>query len=161
LKIFKEGISMNKFQRVGSNSNTEVGRDFEITALEYFKNQGKNLYHSFALPCGVGEEKKSHTFDLGANNECSEKIIVECKSYTWTESGNVPSAKITTLDQAMFYFLIAPKEYRKILFLLKHINPKTGETLGHYYIRTRIHLIPSDVEILEYDKENKTVNRLL
>lgn len=84
---------MSKFQRVGSNSNTEVGRDFELTALEYFKEQGMNLYQSFALPCGVREKKKSHTFDLGAKNEGSGKIVVDCKTYTWTESGNVPAQK--------------------------------------------------------------------
>ena len=36
--------------------------------------------------------KKEHAFDFGNNS-----ILVECKSQTWTETGNAPSAKIKKL----------------------------------------------------------------
>ncbi|WP_201087274.1 hypothetical protein [Serratia plymuthica] len=54
--------------------------------------------------------KKSHRFDLG----CAEqKILVECKSHRWTIGNNIPSAKLTVWNEAMFYFYSAPAEYRK------------------------------------------------
>ena len=82
----------------------------------------------------------------------NEKILVECKSHTWTESGNVPSAKMTTWDQAMYLFYAAPTGYRKISFVLKDYSLKRQETLVEYYIRTKSHLIPNDVEICEFDE---------
>ena len=101
--------------------------------------------------------KKPHNFDLG---NLSEKILVECKSHTWTESGNVPSAKMTTWDQAMYLFYAAPTGYRKIFFALKDYSPKRQETLAEYYIRTKSHLIPRDVEIWEFDENERIAKRL-
>ena len=90
-------------QRKNAASNTQVGIDFEDLAYEFFKDQFPSLKKPFWLPIGH-IKKKGHKFDLG----CSEqKVIIECKSHTWTESGNVPSAKITTWDQAMLYFFLA------------------------------------------------------
>ena len=43
-------------------------------------------------------------------------IIVECKSKTWTESGNAPSAKIKNWSDAMFSFYLAPEKYKKFFF---------------------------------------------
>lgn len=51
----------------------------------------------------------------------------------------------------MYYFYLAPEEFRKIFFILKDYSEKRRETLGEYYIRTFGHLIPEDVEIMEYD----------
>ncbi|MCM3671088.1 hypothetical protein M3181_19185 [Mesobacillus maritimus] len=85
---------------------------------------------------------------------------MECKSHTWTASGNVPSAKITVWNEAMYYFHLAPKDYRKVFFILKDYSTKCSETLGDYYTRTHSHLIPEDVEIMEYDADEKTVRTL-
>ncbi len=49
---------------------------------------------------------------------------------------------------------------RKIFFILKDYSKKRNETLGEYYIRTYGHLIPSDVEIMEYDEVNQSVRVL-
>jgi hypothetical protein len=148
---------INNFQRVGAISNSQVGREFEEIALKYFSSQQIKLEVGYSFPIGVAENKKSHTFDLGCKNE---KIIIECKSHKWTTGGNVPSAKITVWNEAMYYFHLAPKDYRKIFFILKDENIKKQLTLGEYYIRTYKHLIPDDVEILEYDIEGSTVNTL-
>ena len=51
----------------------------------------------------------------------------------------------------MYYFAIAPANYRKIFFVLKSARVSNGETLGAYYLRTHFHLIPPDVEFWEYD----------
>ena len=55
--------------------------------------------------------KKDHALDLG-----NDSIIVECKSKTWTESGNAPSAKIKNWSDAMFSFYLAPEKYKKFFF---------------------------------------------
>ena len=136
----------NSFQRRGSTSNSQVGQDFENKAKSFFKKQGTDLSSSFPLPIGIGT-KKSHKFDLG-----NSKVIVECKSHRWTEGNNVPSAKITTWDQAMFFFYVSPPGYRKILFVLRDFSQKWGETLAEYYVRTNSHLIPPEVEVWEYDE---------
>ncbi len=58
----------------------------------------------------------------------------------------------------MYYFLLAPAEYRKVFYILRDYSVKRQETLGEYYLRTYKHLIPDDVEILEYDEIQLTVH---
>lgn len=140
---------MDNFQRLGSTSNAHVGSDFETTAQEILASQGLQLEKKFGLFLGVGKKRKEHRFDLGSE---SPKVIVECKSHRWTSGSNVPSAKMTVWNEAMYYFFMAPKSYRKILFVLRHYNPKKEETLAEYYIRTYNHLVPSGVEIWEHDE---------
>ena len=148
---------MNKpFQRKGAKSNTQVGRDFEEATRVFFLSQGLSLQKNIPINIGLNGNK-SHKFDLG---NLSKKILVECKSHTWTEGGNIPSAKITTWDQAMFFFYVAPLGYRKVFFVLKNYSPKKKATLAEFYIRTKSHLIPEDVEIWEFDEEQKTGIRL-
>jgi hypothetical protein len=148
---------MNKpFQRKGAVSNAHVGRDFETKAQQYFTKQGLNLKHDVAIEIGI-DKHKLHKFDLG--NE-QKKVIVECKAHKWTESDNVPSAKLTVWNEAMLFFHVAPSGYRKILFILRDFSRKRNETLGEYYIRTNSHLIPKDVEMWEYDEKQGTGTKL-
>ena len=86
-------------------------------------------------------------------------VLVECKSHTWTGGGNVPGAKLTSWNEAMLYFLVAPDCYRKVLFVLRDFSERRNETLAEYYVRTYAHVIPDDVEVLEYDGHEPT-NRL-
>jgi hypothetical protein len=140
------------FQRKGSESNAHVGRDFEEKIQKYFTKQGLSLNSGVAVPIGING-KKSHAFDLGNKDE---KVLVECKAHRWTEGGNVPSAKLTVWNEAMFFFYVAPPSYRKLLVVLRDFSVRRDETLGEYYIRTYSHLIPDDVEVWEYDEsENK------
>ncbi len=64
----------------------------------------------------------------------------------------MPSAKMTVWNEAMLYFLLAPAEFRKILFVLKH--ERTGQSLAAYYLQTHGHLIPGGVEVWELDDDN-------
>jgi hypothetical protein len=57
----------------------------------------------------------------------------------------------------MYYFHLAPPRFRKVLFVLRDFSENRGETLAAYYARNYRHLVPSDVEILEYDEENREV----
>jgi hypothetical protein len=147
---------MNNFQRKGVASNAQVGRDFEKKIQSYFQKQGIDLSTGIAIEIGIDGKKKKHKFDLG---NIEKQIIVECKSHTWTVTENVPSAKITTWDQTMYFFHAAPSGFRKIFFVLKHLSLKRNETLCEYYIRTNNHLIPNDVEIWEFDESKGTAER--
>lgn len=137
-------------QRIGAISNAHVGAAFEKVALEYFAKKGIVLSHNFSLPIGL-KEKKEHCFDFGAANL---KILVACKSHRWTEGAKVPSAKMTVWNEAMFYFQLAPQNFRKILFVLHDKRKGSGESLLSYYRRTYPHLIPEDVEFFEFDESS-------
>jgi hypothetical protein len=147
---------MNKpFQRKGSTSNTQVGRDFEAKAQAFFAQQGLALQRDVTIDIGING-KKPHAFDLG---DPKKRVVVECKSHTWTEGGNVPSAKMTAWNQAMYFFYAAPADYRKVFFVLRDFSKKRNETLADYFIRTNPHLIPTDVEIWEYDEHKGTAEK--
>ena len=53
----------------------------------------------------------------------------------------------------MYYFLLAPKDYRKIMFVLRHFSEQRQETLAEYYLSTYRHLIPKGVEFWEYNED--------
>ena len=101
--------------------------------------------------------KKKHCFDLGA---ATPKIIVECKSHKWTAGANVPSAKMTVWNEAMYYFHLAPKNFRKILFVLHDKRRRDGESLLSYYKRTYYHMIPQGVEFFEWDEVTGDIVKL-
>ena len=147
------GKYMAKHQRIGSISNAHVGREFEAAALEYFSNvEGLSLIEPFTISIGIAELKKNHRFDLGSENPA---VLVECKSHDWTETGNMPSAKVTVWNEAMYYFFLAPSHFRKILFVLESRHVRQSETLAEYYVRINGHLIPKDVSIIEFNPESK------
>jgi len=139
----------NNFQRPGSLSNTHVGREFEEAAQLFFAKTKIPLQSGFSEKVGY-RIKKSHKFDLGSKEP---PILVECKSYTWTSGGNSPSAKIRGLNEVMLLFSLAPKRYRKILFVLKHLRKDVS--LASHYIKTQGHLIGPGIEIWEFDLEKK------
>jgi hypothetical protein len=143
----KPTIVENNFQRPGSPSNTHVGREFEEAARLFFAKTKIPLELGFSEKVGH-RIKKSHKFDLGSKKP---PILVECKSYTWTSGGNSPSAKIRGLNEVMLVFSLAPKRYRKILFMLKHMRKEVS--LAAHYIKTQGHLIGPNIEIWELDLE--------
>ncbi len=150
---------MNNFQREGSISNAHVGRDFELKILKYFEiNNSIKLNLQYKMEIGINR-KKEHEFDLGLD-ELDNEIVVECKSHTWTSSDKVPSAKLTVWNEAMYYFSLVPKKYRKIFCVLKSYSESRGITLAQYYIDKYYHLIPEDVEIWEYDYTNNILEQL-
>ncbi len=149
-------VIANNFQRVDAASNAAVGSDFETTAHEWFIKEGVRLERNFRAQIGLAK-KKERKFDLGSTEPA---VLVECKSHKWTSGGNVPSAKITVWNEAMYYFLLAPTGFRKILFVLRDFNLRRGESLAEYYVRNNSHLIPDDVEILEYDSSVRMVTVL-
>jgi hypothetical protein len=139
----------NNFQRVGSINNTHVGREFEEAARLFFAKIGISLQPNFSVKVGY-KIKKPHKFDLGSEDP---PRLVECKSYTWTSGGNSPSAKIRGLNEVMLLFSVAPKKYRRILCVLKHLRKEVS--LAAHYIKTQGHLIGPNIEIWEFDFDKK------
>jgi hypothetical protein len=140
-------LDFNNYQRIGASSNAAVGREFEDAAQIFFHSEGVVLARNFDVPVGY-KLRKNKRFDLGS---ASPRILVECKSYTWTASGNRPSAKIRGMNEAMLLFSVAPRDYRKILFVLKHLHPHSKVSLISHYIKNNGHLIGPGVEIWEFD----------
>ena len=144
---------MTNHQRIGAISNAHAGREFEAEALAYFaEREGLHLFPSFSVPLGVAGIKKLHNFDLGNQ---APAVLVECKSHNWTVTGNMPSAKVTVWNEAMYYFHLAPPHFRKIMFVLEARHARQSETLAEYYVRTNAHLVPADVSIIEYNTNSK------
>lgn len=152
-------LVMNKpHQRINSLSNAHVGKHFELLAKKYFSLNGLLLEKNIKITLGINTTKKEHAFDLGCKKE---KVLVECKSHKWTRpNDNVPSAKLSVWNEAMYYFFVAPSEYRKIMFVLRDYNQKRKETLAEYYIRTYHHLIPDGVELWEFNEDTEQAIRL-
>ena len=144
---------LNTHQRIGSISNAHVGAEFERVAAAYFLAAGIDVSPNYRVPVGLAI-KKDHSFDLGSG---SPKILIECKSHRWTAGDKVPSAKMTTWNEAMYYFHVAPPGYRKIFFVLHHKRNGSGESLVSYYRRIYAHLIPEDVEFIEWDEESNAI----
>ncbi len=147
--------AINKHQRFGAQSNAAVGRAFEETAQTVLADHGINVDLGHTVQIGVSAVKKDRHYDLGS---AAPAVIVECKSFRWTESGGVPHAKIRTMEKEMFCFHIAPVEYRKILFVERSTRDGYDESLAEYFVRLHPHMIPDDVEIWEYDLAIKKVS---
>ncbi len=58
----------------------------------------------------------------------------------------------------MLIFAVSPPEYKKILFMLKHL--RKAETLAAYYVKINKHLIPENVEVWEFDLSRKECNKI-
>ena len=147
----------SNFQRDGSISNSHVGRAFEDRARKALAECGLRLDPDHRVPCGLGTARKDHSFDLGCEDP---KVIVECKSHTWTSGGNVPSAKMKNWAEAMFYFHMAPPGYRKIFFVERSVRRARSESLLSYFLRTQAHMIPPDVEFWELDGDELVVHEV-
>ncbi len=139
---------MKNFQREGAISNAHVGREFEARGRTVLAEHGLDLDSNHKVAVGIALQKKEHKFDLGSEDP---KAIVECKAQTWTAGNKVPSAKMKNWAEAMFYFHMAPDDYRKIFVVERSVRETTGETLLSYFMRTQFHMIPDDVEFWDLD----------
>lgn len=131
-----------------NEKNAEVGRIFQEKVQKWFQEKQKEEM-ILEASIDIGTPTKPHKFDV-ANK--SKTVVIECKCYMWTDSGKVPSAKIRTLNEAVFYFSFLPAEIEKYLVMARASHPKRSETLADYYFRTNRHLL-GDVKLLEFDTE--------
>ncbi len=127
-----------------NSENPHVGRRFQELVQSILEKK-------FCTSCeqeaavAIGKPAKDHKFDL-ANGDRS--VVAECKCYTWTDSGNIPSAKLMGLDEAVFYFSFLPVETKKILCMKKATFKGKTESLAEYYVRVHGHLL-GDVFVYE------------
>jgi len=140
---------------MNSNSeNPKVGRDFELLAKKLLSKHYKvDFDDKDKAIVPIGNPSKPHKFDLVS---VDKKIVVECKSLTWTVGKNTPAAKLATLNQSLLYASFLPKNTTKVIVMKesKHPNPKRNETLAGYYYKSYKHLFRDTVllEITDSDE---------
>jgi len=134
--------------------NTAKGREFQRRAaamLERYFRVGFRTEHRVA----IGDPPKEHRFDLVSDDL---QYVGECKNYSWTEGGNVPSAKMGFINEAVFYLSYLPRETRRFVVMRRDVDTRHGESLAEYYYRMNRHLL-NGVFIVELDLETETVRR--
>ena len=122
-------------------------RDLAKSALE----QELNTTLESEQKLYIGNSGKKHDFDLASKDQ---SIVIECKNYTWTKTGRVPSAKISNINEVVLYFSFLDENVQKILCLMKSEHPRRKETLAEYYGNTYKHLL-RDIIIYEVSKDGK------
>lgn len=145
------------FQVFGAASSANIRNEFKEIAFCIFSYQGARLSRGFAVPVGAGALKKQHKFDLGGEEP---PVLIECKPHSWTQGNNIPSAKIRAWNETMYYFHLTPLMYRKIMFVLRDFSIQRNQTLAGYYLRHYGHLIPTTVELWEYDPVSAKAMRI-
>jgi hypothetical protein len=135
---------------MGNADNPAKGASFETRVQEFFRHRGLALARDHSVLVGAGSSRKPRRFDLGSEDP---PVLVECKSHTWTEGGNAPSAKLSVWNEAMFYFLVAPPKYRRILAALSDL--RGDESLAEHYVKRFGHLVPRGVEIWEVSADGR------
>ena len=133
-----------------NSENPGIGRRFQAEVKSWFEKQRKRSY-TLEKKIAIGNPPKLHSFDI-ADEACL--TVIECKCYTWTVTGNVPSAKMGFTNEAVFYLSWLPSGIEKIIVMLKATHPKRKETLAEYYYRTNRHLL-GEVQIMEFDMLSK------
>lgn len=134
-----------------NSENPKVGRIFQ-------ENSANILSNYFGVPFGIdiaipiGEPAKPHKFDCVSSDK---KIVAECKCYTWTETGNIPSAKMGFVNEAVFYMNYLPKDIIKMVVMKKATHVKRNETLAEYYCRINRHLLQG-IKVVEINTENQS-----
>lgn len=135
---------------MSNSDNPGNGALFQRQVLKWLQNKyGDGFELEKKLP--IGDPPKEHRFDI-VNSD--KHIVIECKRYTWTESGNVPSAKMGFTNEAAFYLSFLPDSYTKYIVMLHSLHEKRKESLAEYYFRTNCHLLGS-VRVAEYDPDTK------
>ena len=136
-----------------NSENPKKGKEFENKVASALRILYKKEFHTQAIP--IGNPPKPHKFDLVSDDK---SIVAECKNYSWTETGNIPSAKMAFLNQAVLYLSHISKEAKKIIVLRKDRHPKRKESLAEYYVRTYSYLL-EEICIMEFDVDKMVLER--
>ena len=135
---------------MSNSDNPKNGAEFQKAVLSWFeKHYGTEFESEKKIP--IGNPAKEHKFDI-VNTELH--LAIECKRYTWTATGNVPSAKMGFVNEAAFYLSFLAEEYDKYIVMLRSFHVKRKESLAEYYFRTNRHLLGT-IKVAEYDPITK------
>lgn len=138
-----------------NNLNPARGREFEGLASKILNEYYQVVFYTgYAIE--IGNPTKKHKFDLVSTDL---KYIGECKNYSWTETGNIPSAKMAFLNEAVFYLQHLINTQNRFLVLRKDMHERHVETLAEYYYRINRHLL-NGVFIIEIDIANNSVKTI-
>ena len=138
-----------------NSMNTGKGKDFQRIAAKLLSRYFKiDFQIEYSIP--IGNPPKDHRFDLVSENRM---YIGECKNYSWTEGGNVPSAKMAFVNEAVFYLQHLSTDKKKFVVMRRDFDKKRAETLSDYYYRTYKHLL-DDVFIIEIDVLSESIRLL-
>ncbi len=108
-------------------SNRLTWREFERSAKSFFEQELQlTLLEHMPLPLSSGE---NHKFDLTSQDE---GIAIECKSHTWTKSGNYPSAKVSDAQRSI-ELLHKSAAKRKIIIFQDDIHSE--DSLVEVFVR--------------------------
>jgi hypothetical protein len=135
-----------------NSMNTAKGREF-LKAVAEVLGQHFDVDFRIEYSVPIGDPPKEHKFDLVSEDL---KYIGESKNYSWTEGGNVPSAKMGFMNEAVFYLQHLPKDKKRFVVIRKDVRPKSNESLAEYYYRTYRHLL-GGVFIIEFDVATEIV----
>ncbi len=139
---------------LSNSENPKKGKAFEENVKQALEKKYHTSFRTQSIKIGL--PPKSHNFDLVSENG---DIIVECKNYAWTETGNIPSAKTAFLNETILYLSHVPSQSKKIIVLRKDTHPKRKESLAEYYVRTYYHLL-NGVVIMELDIDNMNIREV-
>ncbi|WP_368293738.1 hypothetical protein [Dehalobacter sp. TBBPA1] len=128
----------NKQEKTITEESRLSPGDFEKRVKVYLEKTFSQDFKEKALVVGVNKE---HKFDLVSSDNL---IIAECKSYTWTKGSNMPSGKVSTALEAVFYLsrIVADKKILVFQDSIKH----SGESLVDMFLKNNGGLL-DDVEI--------------
>ena len=138
---------------MSNSDNPKNGAVFQKQLRRWFQTS-YNVEFELEKKIPIGNPAKDHKFDIV---DAAGTIAIECKRYTWTESGNVPSAKMGFTNEAAFYLSFLPETYEKYIVMLKSLHPKRNESLAEYYYRTNKHLL-GKIKVAEYDPEQNKLH---
>lgn len=133
---------------MSNSDNPKKGRIFQQQVRDWFQTHYSAVFE-LEKKIPIGNPPKEHKFDIV---DTAQSIAIECKRYTWTETGNVPSAKMGFTNEAAFYLSFLPNSYEKFIVMLKAYLPKRNESLAEYYYRMNRHLL-GKIKVAEYDPE--------
>ncbi len=125
-----------------------TGKEFENICGEILKSKfGISAEKTKIM---IGYPPKYHEYDLVSDDQ---GYICECKDIRWTKEGNVPSAKIHSLNEAVLLLQHLPnyEDAKTIIFLPKDIKTyKSGKqvALADYYFGRFAHVL-GRVKIIE------------
>lgn len=131
-------------------------QQFEQAVGLYLEEQlGLDLQHQFNVDIGH-QIKKPKRFDFGSEQPA---VLVECKRYSFRKNGGTPNAKNENLTVALLELSVAPKHYRRMLFIAREVWKRVS--LASRYLARYGHLVPPSIEIWEFDLDASKAQRLL
>lgn len=117
--------------------NPGKGRDFQHAAARLLE-QRYRVEFELDRAIAIGDPGKAHRFDFVSKDQ---RYVGECKNYSWTETGNIPSAKMGFINEAVFYLSFLPSSTVRFVVLRSDSCDRRSETLASYYYRTYRHLL--------------------